>query len=486
MNQLTSLEHLSEAPFLQTVLASKNLISSLSVNDLAHMQLQHLDLSNNRIADASAITTLPSLTFLNLSANTLTAITGFHVLTNLVSVKLANNCLLRLGPSAFAPSLQTLDAHGNGLADARDLVACLRGLTNLHALTITQNPVEKVANFQVDVVAAAPSLKELNYLVIKQGFREELQLAAVTGIVEDASQRLKFGYLRAVEREQQRLQQCITSSKLKEAFYEMAFEGYKKKLESEYGAAIYRVQKLSSDAAASGNYDTARVAQEAVAVVHSFAHASSATGDFGRAVAADVFAQASSASVDALPSAPAPLMLRSFDACKEAAIFELSDVVEDGSENDFPEVDLCVPSSAVAPLTDSHGSFQANTDSIPSESSPSLAPAISLAITAPTQLSSTAAISASSSAVNPPFAPSASAVPRPAQRPRPLSPKPSSVKAPRAQESSAVARNPAAFAEPSVAVAASSLPQPSPRGSGEGVVAAQQSTVRASSSCAVM
>jgi hypothetical protein len=292
--------------------------------------------------------------------------------------------------------------------------------------------------------------------------------------------------MRAVEREQQRLQQCINSAKLKETFYEKAFEGYKKKLESEFGAAIYRVQNLSSDAVASGNYDTGRVTQEAAAVMHSFAQASSATGDFGRAVAADVFAQASYASVDALPNAPAPLMLRSFDAGKEAAVFELSDVLEDDGADDFPEVDVSIPSSSVAPLSDSLISSAAKAASTPSASNLPLTPAISFAAAAPTQLSSAAVVSSSSSSVAASSTPSASAVLRPAQRPRPLSPKPSSVKALRSQDASAVARNPPALAASSVAVVTSSAPQPSPRGADDGLADHQQSAARASSSCAVM
>ena len=475
MNQLTSLKHLPAAPFLLTVLASKNLVSSISPEDIAPMQLRYLDLSNNRIFNASALAAIPSLTFLNVSANHITAVNGFHALTNLQTLKIANNSLIHLSSSTFSPSLQTLDMHSNGLSDARELVMCLRNLKNLHSLIITQNPVEKVANFQVDVVAAAPSLKELNYLVIKQGFREELQLAAVSGIVEDASQRLKLGYVRAIEREQQRLQQCINSTKLKETFYEKAFDGYKKKLEAEFGAAIHRVQSLSSDAATTGKYDTARVAQEAAAVMNSFAQASNATGDFGRAIASDVFAQSSNASVDTLPAAPAALKLRSFDAEKEAAIFELNSGatgVDDDDTDAFPEIDI---SASVQPSISLKSDLQANkAASSASAASPRLTPALSFAFAASAESTSNGTVASSSAAP----------APRAAQRPRPLSPKPSSVKSLQSQHSAAVL--PSVDATAAASAVASAAPQPLPPSADDGVAVPPQSTVRASSSCIMM
>jgi hypothetical protein len=483
MNQLTSLSHLTTAPFLLTVLASKNLISSLSFEDIVPLQLRHLDLSNNRLSNVSALAALPSLTSLNLSANQITAISGFQSLTNLCTLKVANNSLIRLGQAAFASSLQALDAHGNGLADARDVVLCLYNLKNLHSLTITQNPVEKVANFQVDVVAAAPSLKELNYLVIKQGFREELQLAAVSGIVEDASQKLKLGYLRAVEREQQRLLQCINSTKLKETFYEKAFDGYKKKLEAEFGAAIHRVQGLSSAAVASGDYDTVRVAQEAAAVMQSFAHSSNATGDFGRAIASDVFAHSSNVSTDAVLVAPPPLRLRSFDASKEATIFELSssDVADDDGADFFPEAEF---STSLQSSASSQTSSEIKAASSTSASSPRLSTLPSLApsspanpITSGTAIPPSSSITASTAPVA--AAPVAAVAQRPPPRPRPLSPKPSSVKAIRSQD---FTTSPNPFLTP--AVSATPLLQQLPQNST--THALEQSAAPASKSCVLM
>jgi len=38
MNRLTSLQHLATGPFLLTVLASKNLISTLSIDDIMLLQ----------------------------------------------------------------------------------------------------------------------------------------------------------------------------------------------------------------------------------------------------------------------------------------------------------------------------------------------------------------------------------------------------------------------------------------------------------------
>jgi uncharacterized protein YifE (UPF0438 family) len=458
----------------------------LSFEDIAPLQLRHLDLSNNRLSNVSALAALPSLTSLNLSANQITSISGFQALTNLCTLKIANNSLIRLGHATFASSLQALDAHGNGLADARDVVLCLHNLKNLHSLTITQNPVEKVANFQVDVVAAAPSLKELNYLVIKQGFREELELAAVNGIVEDASQKLKLGYLRAVEREQQRLLQCISSTRLKETFYEKAFDGYKKKLEAEFGAAIHRVQGLSSAAVASGDYDTVRVAQEAAAVMQSFAHSSNATGDFGRAIASDVFAHSSNVSTDAVLTAPPPLLLRSFDASKEAAIFELSssDVADDDGADFFPEAEFSAGLQSSASQTSSESKAAPST----SASSPRLGTLPSLAQSSPTNpIITSGAAAPPSSAIMPSTAPVAAApvsaaAQRPPPRPRPLSPKPSSVKAlpVRSQD---FAASPKLL--PTPAASATSVMQPLPENS-TAPVPREQNAAPASKSCVCM
>jgi len=475
MNRLTSLQHLASAPFLLTVLASKNLISSLSLDDIFPPQLQYLDLSNNRISDASALAGVPSLTVLNLSANKITAISGFHALTNLHTLSVANNSLVRMAPSTFAASLHTLDVHGNGLADARSLVMCLGNLKNLHSLIISQNPVEKVANLQVDVVAAVPSLKELNHLVIKQGFREELQLAAVSGIIEDASQRLKMGYLRAIEREQQRLQQCISSTKLKETFYEKAFDGYKKKLEAEFGAAIHRVQSLSTDAVASGDIDTLKVTQEASAVMHAFAQAANATGDFGRAVASDVFAHSSNASVTIAPYTPLPLPLRSFDAVKEAAIYELS--AGNGGDHDgmdeyedaFPIIEQSATAQLVASDISAEAKLASATTMAGSPRASSLLSSASTGSNLP------------SSAILPSTAPAASVAQRQALRPRPLSPKPSAAKALRSLDSAV----PSALVASSTNVA-SAPAQPSPQSAHEGPVGSQEGSVRASSSCITM
>lgn len=159
-------------------------------------------------------------------------------------------------------------------------------------------------------------------------------------------------------------------------------------LEAEFGAAIHRVQSLSTDAVASSRYDAVGVAQEAAAVVNSFAQASNATGDFGRAVAFDVFAQSSNASVDTLPAAPVPLKLRSFDADKEAATFELGTggLLDDNDDDTdaFPEIDT----SATIPLATSHTS-ESKAASSASAASPRLTPALSFAFAAPAHSSST-------------------------------------------------------------------------------------------------
>jgi hypothetical protein len=294
-----------------------------------------------------------------------------------------------------------------------------------------------------------------------------------------------LAYLRAVEREQQRLQQCINSTKLKETFYEKAFDGYKKKLESEFGAAIHRVQSLSTEAVASGDYDTARVAKRATAVMHDFAGASSATGDFGRAVASDVFAQSSSASVGTLPVAPPPLALRSFDASKHASIFELSssDAFDDDGADAFPEMDTSV-FAAGANLSSSHIPSDAHAAATASSATPRLIPAITFAFAAPAQPNSTAAVESSSSIIAPSLSTAAAVAPLPAQPPRLSSPKPSPVKTLRRQDSAAV--SPKLLASPAVAASAPAAAQLSPQTASGTHAAPQQNAVGVSRSCSMM
>lgn len=287
--------------------------------------------------------------------------------------------------------------------------------------------------------------------------------------------------MRAIEREQQRLQQCINSTKLKETFYEKAFDGYKKKLEAEFGAAIHRVQSLSTDAVASGKYDTAKISQEAAAVMNSFAQASNVTGDFGRAIASDVFAQSSNASVDTLFSAPAPLKLRSFDADKEAAIFELNsgaiDIDNDDNADVFPEIDI--PAS-IQPSTSHISDTRAASNS--SATSPRLTPALSFS-SLPAQSTSTSAAASSSSTTLPFAAPAPLTAQRP---PRPLSPKPSFVKGVQSQDPAAISSRLVASSDPAAVAAAPASLQPSPSSASVDPVITQQNAVRASGSCIVM
>lgn len=148
------LDVLSIRGAVDTVTAQNNNIRSVQIDSSS--KTQHLDLENNNIANISNITRLSSLTYLDLSGNTLGDPIMGDIFSNLT--KLVRLRLVSFGPLWENSYLQWLDLSDNSLRHF-DLKV-LRYLPKLETLVLESNEIEQIVGYE-HVIEVLPKLQTI-------------------------------------------------------------------------------------------------------------------------------------------------------------------------------------------------------------------------------------------------------------------------------------------------------------------------------------
>jgi len=141
-NRLTNLpnELVTSVPLVELI-ASKNALTGCLFNVASIPQLQKLQLSNNALTEIchSSTISLPSLTYLDLTANRLAQLPNVSAWSSLVTLLMGGNKLSSL-PDGFTSlsKLRTADFTGNDLRELDDNMAFMETLENI---TLAANPL---------------------------------------------------------------------------------------------------------------------------------------------------------------------------------------------------------------------------------------------------------------------------------------------------------------------------------------------------------
>ena len=161
--------------------------------------LTHLDLSNNSISSIAPLTGLSSLQKLDLHHNNIADIGNLSALTNLTELNISQNALKTLAPLSVLKALVKLDASANQITDLGNitqltalstLVLSENDLTNLVQLAghATVETLNVSGNMLTDIspLATLPALKYLDFSYNQVSeipmFKKDCALVSITGI----------------------------------------------------------------------------------------------------------------------------------------------------------------------------------------------------------------------------------------------------------------------------------------------------------------
>lgn len=144
-NQITSLDLINELVYLEYLDASHNEISSISA--INYPALTYLSLSNNWLSDLSGIETLKSLTGLDLSDNLITDLAPLTKLENLSELWVRNNSPANVKKLSALKKLIMLDVSGCKLAS----LSVVNDFPALISLSANNNEIASLSTFKKQV-----------------------------------------------------------------------------------------------------------------------------------------------------------------------------------------------------------------------------------------------------------------------------------------------------------------------------------------------
>lgn len=186
---------LSTASGLETATSVTYLdLSQNTIRDLSPLQsmtgLQHLVLNHNAVNDLTALSNLDSLKTLDVSFNLLSSLNPIYNCSALTSLDAGNNTILSLVGIEKLTSLESLNLSGNSLQDITPIVAC----TGLKDLDISENILVDISglaaltnlqtfDFSRNSVAALPAFDKTCALITIDGSHNKLTaLDALEGL----------------------------------------------------------------------------------------------------------------------------------------------------------------------------------------------------------------------------------------------------------------------------------------------------------------
>jgi len=110
--------------------------------------LEHLNLSNNRLRSLVGLNKLTSLKLVHLNNNNISRVESLNALHNLGELNLSNNLIDKVDFLSPLSNIQTLDLHHNFIRDLRPLINIIEkiGISNskweVNTLNISKNPLE--------------------------------------------------------------------------------------------------------------------------------------------------------------------------------------------------------------------------------------------------------------------------------------------------------------------------------------------------------
>jgi len=153
-NRIKEIKHLESMYKLNLLNLSQNQISEIKGLDKMK-QLNWLDLSKNNISSIQNLDQLEKIRFLELSGNHISKIKGLEPVSSLISLNLSGNFIKKIENIENLKNLTELTLSSNQISK----IEGLNGLRSLHSLVLSNNPISDIEGLE--------NLTNLNLLEIK-------------------------------------------------------------------------------------------------------------------------------------------------------------------------------------------------------------------------------------------------------------------------------------------------------------------------------
>ncbi|KAI8916718.1 P-loop containing nucleoside triphosphate hydrolase protein [Powellomyces hirtus] len=163
-NKISDISDLSKHRFLMKLCLDRNFISAIS--GLSQCKyLTHLSLVNNNIGVIEGLENLP-LKVLDLRRNRISSLTGLETLLELEELRVGHNSIETFQSLEHLTSLRLLDAEHNQLSELTEVFPPITHLSLLRDLNLNGNPLKTDPAYRLQIVFQLPRLRVLDVLPV--------------------------------------------------------------------------------------------------------------------------------------------------------------------------------------------------------------------------------------------------------------------------------------------------------------------------------
>ncbi|KAJ3158642.1 hypothetical protein HDU86_002606 [Geranomyces michiganensis] len=163
-NRIQEISDMSKHRFLMKLCLDRNLISQISGLQQCRY-LTHLSLANNTVDTIEGLDGLP-LKFLDLRRNHIKSLAGIETLQELEQLHVGHNFITSLHNTSSLPALRLIDASYNNLTTPSDTFSPLAPLTLLRDVDLSGNALTREPGYRLQAIFALSRLRALDGLPV--------------------------------------------------------------------------------------------------------------------------------------------------------------------------------------------------------------------------------------------------------------------------------------------------------------------------------
>lgn len=191
-DDLAIMSDLINEDYLRSILKVENLtnlqvatlVLNTSTQTVSHLgellpNLRRLCLDSSSIVSIRDLgTSLRSVTYLSLNDCRLNELDGIAALATLKELSIRHNSITDVAPLAMLEYLESVDLHGNRIADLA-FADALSSCPNFTKLCLTKNPIERAPRYRAVVVGLIPALRVLDGTAVEEGLRGKVSYGMI-------------------------------------------------------------------------------------------------------------------------------------------------------------------------------------------------------------------------------------------------------------------------------------------------------------------
>ncbi|KAJ3141548.1 hypothetical protein HDU90_005890 [Geranomyces variabilis] len=163
-NRIQEISDMSKHRFLMKLCLDRNVISQIGGLQQCRY-LTHLSLANNSVEDIEGLDGLP-LKFLDLRRNHVRSLAGIETLQELEELRLGHNFITSLRNASRLPALRLIDASYNNLTTPSETFSPLTSLALLRDVDLFGNAVTREPGYRLQAIFALSRLRALDGLPV--------------------------------------------------------------------------------------------------------------------------------------------------------------------------------------------------------------------------------------------------------------------------------------------------------------------------------